>query len=348
MAGATIRGVWHDLRLAWRSVCRTPGVAIACALTLAVGAGAATAVLQLLNGVVLKRLPVDRPRELVLFSDDASGLVFTGTPRGTLLMFSTPSYNSLRSAQRTFVDVAAFQTGFERMPAQIDASAELADITRVSGNYFTVLGVRPQMGRLLGEADDRSGAPAVAVVSDAFWQRRFQRDPAIIGRGVVLRSTLHTIVGVAPRGFFGETVRPAPDFWLPLVAAGSAGQAGYDEHRTWWLGFIGRLKPGVTMTQASVDVNARLQAFLIEEAGADAPPQRRDEITHTNIARARGDAGRSAVRTRAVTPPTLLFVLVTLLLTTAAMNVTSLLMARAAARDRVTRIHAMLGAERRN
>ena len=247
--------MWHDLRLAWRSVRRTPGVAIACALTLAVAAGAATAVLQLLNGVVLKPLPVDQPHQLVLFSDDASGLVLTGTARGTLTMFSTPSYNSLRTAQRTFVDVAAFQTGRERMPARIDGSAELSEISRVSGNYFAILGVRAQTGRLFTDADDRNGAPPVVVISDAFWQRRFQRDPAIIGRGVVVRSTSYIIVGVAPRGFFGETVRPAPDFWLPLATTGNAGPPGYDERRVWWLGLIGRLKPGVTMAQASADVN---------------------------------------------------------------------------------------------
>ena len=346
MGGVTIRAMWREVRLAFRSIRRAPGVAVACALTLAVGAGAATAVLQLLNGVVLKPLPVERPRELVLFSDDPSSGVYTGTPRGTLFMFSTPSYTFLRTAQRTFADVAAFQTGRERFPARIDGSAELSEIARVSGNYFAVLGVRAQAGRLLTDADDRAGTPFVAVISDAFWQRRFERDPAIVGRGVVLRSMPFTIVGVAARGFYGESLHTAPDFWLPIGPTGTAGPSGYDEHHTWWLGLIGRLKPGTTMTQASVDVNARLQEFLIDEAGSAAPPERRDEIAHTNIALARGDLGRSAIRVRAVTPLMLLAVLVALLLVTAAINVASLLMAGAAARDRVTLIHTMLGAKR--
>ncbi|OLE83303.1 MAG: hypothetical protein AUF76_06745 [Acidobacteria bacterium 13_1_20CM_2_65_9] len=338
--------MWHDVRLALRSARRAPGVALACALTLAVGAGAATAVLALLNGVVLKPLPVERPRELVLFSDDPTNGVFTGTPHGTLILFSTPSFEYLRAQQHTLGDVAAFQTGGERLAARIDGSAELADVRRVSGNYFAVLGVRAQAGRLFAATDDRAGAPPVVVISDAHWDRRFQRDATVIGRSVILRTTPCTIVGVAARGFYGESMRVAPDFWMPIAITSGSQTAGYDEHHTWWLGLIGRLKPSVTMTQAGVDVNARLQEFLIDEAGSAVSPERRDEIAHTNIALARGDLGRSAIRARAITPLTLLFVLVVLLLVTASINVASLLIARATARDRVTLIHLMLGANR--
>jgi predicted permease len=336
----------HDVRLALRSARRSPGISLACALTLALGAGATTSALALLNGVVLKPLPVDRPRELVLFSGDTrDGVVFTGTPQGTLILFSTPSFEYLHAHQQTFTGVAAFQIGRDRVASRIDAATELTAVTRVSANYFSVLGIRAQAGRLFDTNDDRGGGLPAVVMSDACWLRRFQRDPAVIGRSVTLGTTSYTIAGVAARGFYGESMREPPDFWMPF-APNAATPGAYDEHHTWWLGLVGRLKPGVTMAQASVDVNARLQDFLIDEAGSTLTPERRDEIAHTTIALARGDLGRSSIRIRAIAPLTLLVVLVVLLLVAASTNVATLLVARATARDRVTTIHLMLGASR--
>lgn len=342
-----MRPMWRDLRFAVRSLVASPGLTLVATLTLAVATAATAAVLSLLNGVVLKPLPVERPRELVLFSDDPSDGVYTGTQRGTWILFSTPSFEHLRAHQRSFQDVCAFQAGRERLAARVDsAAAELAYVTRVSGNYFGVLGVGAQAGRTIAPADDRPGVPPVAVLSDAYWSRRFARDPAVIGHAVTLGDRAYTIIGVAPRKFYGETMRAAPDVWAPIATRTVRAGAAYDDHHTYWLDLIGRLKPGVTIAQASADVNRALTEFLSEEAGSELTAERRAEIAHTSLALARGDLGRSAVRARAATPLTLLFILVALLLVTASVNVASLLLARAAARERITAVHLMLGASR--
>ena len=198
--------MWPSARLSVRSLRRSPGNALACTLTLALGAGATTSALALLNGVVLKPLPVERPRELVLFSDDTrDGVVFTGTPQETLILFSTPSFDYQRAHQQTFTGVAAFQIGRDRVAARVDDAAELATVTRVSPNYFSVLGVRAQAGRLFDASDDRGGGLPAVVMSDACGVRRFQRDLVVIGRRVTVGTTSYTIAGVAARSFYDES-----------------------------------------------------------------------------------------------------------------------------------------------
>jgi hypothetical protein len=121
-----------------------------------------------------------------------------------LILFSTPSFDYQRAHQQTF-SVAAFQIGRDRVAARVDHAAELAAVTRVSPNYFSVLGVRAQAGRLFDASDDRGGRLPAVVMSDACWLRRFQRDPVVIGRRVTLGTTSYTIAGVAARSFYGES-----------------------------------------------------------------------------------------------------------------------------------------------
>ena len=339
-------GLLRDVRLGVRAFARSPGLVLATTLTLTVATGAAVAVLTLLDAVVLKPLPVARPRELVLFSDNPTEGEYTGTQSGTWILFSTPSFEYLRAHQRSFQDVCAFQAGRERHAARIDGgSPELVAITHVSGNYFPLLGVAAQAGRTLSPGDDRPGAARVAVLSDAYWSRRFNRDRSVVGRTLTTDRDTATIVGVAAPDFSGETVRTPPDAWMP-IAMRPARARGFDDHHTYSFDLMGRLKPDVTMAAAGADVNRLLAAFLLEEAGPAPSAVRRAEIGRTRIALARGDLGRSALRGRAATPLALLATLVVLLVASASTNVGSILLARAAARDGVSAVHLMLGATR--
>jgi hypothetical protein len=201
----------------------------------------------------------------------------------------------------------------------------------------------------MGRTSERSGsllAEQVGVISDRYWTRRFQRDPAIVGRVVTFGAAATTIVGVAPPGFYGESMQLPPDGWLPLARSSVAANGGYDDHHTYWLDLIGRLTPNVGIAQANAEINARLREFLIAEAGGAPPSARRDEIAHTGAALASGRMGRSVIRDRAATPLALLFALVALVLLSASASVANLLLARSAMARHRTAIRAVLCASR--
>jgi predicted permease len=243
----SIEAILRDVRYSARFLRRSPGFALMALLTLAIGIGATTAVFSLVNRALLQPLPVDRPDEIVSLNNGGS--------RGMLNLFSYPNYADLRDRADVarliayrITPIAASSNGVnERLWAYL-----------VSGNYFDVLRVRPAIGRAISQADDaQRGASPVTVISFRFWQQRFGGDAGAIGRTVVVNGRQYTIIGVAPRGFFGTEVAAAPDFWFPLAMQPDVenGAPRIEDRRADTVFVIGRLAPGVGRPQATTALN---------------------------------------------------------------------------------------------
>jgi macrolide transport system ATP-binding/permease protein len=201
----------QDLRFAVRQLRRTPAFTATVLLTLALGIGANAAIFTLVNSVLLKDLPVADPKTLVHLGNDGHDCCvgFNGTRKdGNYSNFSTDTYEQLKKNVPEFEELAAMQAGWGYRPviARRDGAQTARSVMGefVSGNYFRTFGLRPEAGRLLMDADDVRGAPATAVMSYATWQHEFAGDAAIVGSTFWVNTKPVTVVGVAPRGFFGD------------------------------------------------------------------------------------------------------------------------------------------------
>ncbi|MGH9357899.1 MAG: ABC transporter permease, partial [Terriglobia bacterium] len=249
----------QDLRYGLRTMRRGPGLTAVAVLSLALGIGANTAIFSLMNAVMLRELPVKNPGQLVLLGTGRSGGSTDDFARTDLYSYSF--YRKMRQKNQVFSSVSAMLSlMFRKMHGKVGTSANLEpmDVQLVSGIYFSMLGVKPIVGRAFTEADDEpAGGHPVAMVSYFWWKRRFGRDPAILGKTVTLGSTVYTIIGVTPPEFFGTTVGQSPDLWIPLSMEKqvSPGWNGLDDKWFESLYILGRLKTGVTEAQADANVN---------------------------------------------------------------------------------------------
>jgi len=311
--------LWNDLRYALRLMRRSPGFTAVAVLSLALGIGANTAIYSLFYTVMLRQLPVEHPEQLVeLVKDSPTELHWAG-------YWGWEKYAYLRDHNHVFSGITGM--GFDnlaevRMPG---SDPETLILESVPENYFRVLGLKPAIGRWFGSADiPGSGDGDVAVVSWSYWDRRFHRDPAILGKRMFYNNAPKIIIGVAPRTYVGPRVGSRTDIWIPMGHAG--------------LTMLARLKPGVTIEQAQAEIAVLYQAMQ--------SALRLDRRVSTRMELLPAGAGLARVRDQYGKPLVLLTAVVGLLLLLACLNMASMLLARSAGRQRELAVRVGLGAGR--
>lgn len=328
-----------DLRYAFRALAKSPGFTTVAVLTLALGIGANTAIFGVVNAVMLRALPVERPEELMS--------LVTVHADNSDPTFSYAAYRQFATEGALVADPIA-ASSVERVAISIDGAPEPVDHKWVSGNYFSTLGVSAVVGRTLLSSDDRLpplGEP-VAVLSDGYWTRRFGRDPSIIGRSVRFQGIAFTVVGVAPRGFFGETVGEAPDIWTPLTARPGAPSDYWSGHSVTWLRILARRRPGSTLAAARASLELVYGRIRDDIARGMQSPAFRTAILESRLAVSEASGGYSELRNRFSRPLLIVMGIGGLVLLIACANVANLTLARAAVRRRETALRLAIGAGR--
>jgi putative ABC transport system permease protein len=337
----------RDLRYAVRTLRRSPVFTLVAVVSLTLGIGANTAMFQLLNALVLRSLPVPNPHELVeiRLPERDLDLGRGNFPRYPALSY--PVWERIRERQQAFSAMFAWaDEGFNLAP-----SGEVRRVPGVwvSGDYFPVLGLTPALGRLFTAADDRPGCGLPgAVLGHDFWQREFGGDRQTVGRTITYNGISVEVIGVAPAGFHGLQVGQSFDVALPFCSlpAMRPGTTLLSSGTTWWITPMGRLRPGWTIERA----DAHLRAISSSVFAASLPPEYpavsvKDYLASTLMAEPAA-AGRSYLREEYSTPLTLLLAMTAFVLLIACANLTNLMLARGAVRQRELSLRLALGASR--
>ena len=318
---------WKNLVYSARMLWKKPSLTAVAVIAIGLGIGANTAIFSVVNTVLLQPLPYPQPKQLVEIASEQRNQALDG--RGAS---SVPDFLDVQKSSTTLEHVATFQ-GTGTITTDGNEPERLLGAA-VSHDYFNVLGVKPELGRVFTPDEDKPGAASVVLISHALWQRRYAGDPNIIGREIDLGGKT-TVIGVMPAGFEFPISDESQDFWEPIFSATFMTKDIRDERANRFLPVIGRLKPGATLEQAKADLD--LISRQIEQSSP---------VSNTNVIFNAVSMHEEITRDYR---PALLVMLgaVGLVLLIACANVANLLLARAVARQKEIAIRMALGASRR-
>lgn len=344
--------LWKDVRQGVRALLRTPGFTAIAVLSLALGIGANAAIFSLLKQVLLEQMPVRSPQQLVLFGKSTGAGILGGVDLGTFDQFTYDFARQLEKDPGPFDGVAGYSSLAPTVSfrAASDAPAAQVQTTLVTGNFFTVLGAHPMLGRLLGPADAQTvdGNP-VAVVSYRFWQRELSSDNSVVGRTVTVNGTPFTIIGVLPQSFNGlrRELTP-PDLWMPLTMTRTAmQQPGMLEPRSlYFLHMLARRRVGDNLAGDQAWLDRQVRQYVKAGEGATIAPDRIQEIERLHVQLMPGAHGVQVLGGQYGDALGILMAVVGVVLLIACANLANFLLARAVTRQRETATRLALGSTR--
>ncbi len=345
--------MFADVKYAWRQLRKSPGFAITAVVTLALGIGATTAIFTMFDQVLLRMLPVQRPKELVR-------LDWHGSFSGSMSAFggdignyySYPMYKDLRDRNQVFSGMLAAMRTSAGVSWHNQAEDELTEI--VSGNYFQVLGLRPALGRLFNSSDETAkNANPVVVLTWDYWRTHFAASPSVIGQSLLINGHPFTIVGVAPENFHTAIGGYRPAIFAPVTMCDIAmpwAAPGHllDNHLSIWLTIVARLKPGVTRSQAQAGFAPLWHSLRAEEVKLypEASAKFKERYVDKSTIKVLDDSrGFEPQRLELETPLVILLSMAGLLIAMCTLNVATLLLLRSAARVREMSMRYALGAK---
>lgn len=335
---AWLESVIQDLHYAVRVLRSSPVFTAAAVLTLALGIGANAALFTLVNALLLKPLPIYQPDRLARLTLNNNSEAADA--------FCYPALKAIAQNTKALRDVFTWYSTSVSLGQGTDARKLPA--ATASGNAFTALGIRPQIGRFFTPQDDTVGAPLVAVLTDRFWQSEYNRDTHVLGKTLLLKQHPFVIIGVAPRSFYGLSIGESPDLIIPFTANAllNPGPDMLHQRNVWWLPVFARLKPGISLQQANTELRV-LSASVLH--AAEPPRLTRSEAREyfaQTLGVKSGAKGVQFLSDRYRHPLLILIAISALVLLVACVNIASLLLARAAARSREISVRLAVGAAR--
>ena len=343
----------RNITLAVRMLLKTPFVSAIAILSLALGIGANAAIYSMFDQLLMHKLPVPEPGQLVNLSAPGPmpGSTSCNQAGNCDVIFSYQMFRDLEKGQAAFTGIAAHRSFSVSLGVRNEPVT--GDGMMVSGSYFPVLGIQPAKGRLLRPDDDQViGANFVTVLAYSFWEDAFGKDPNIVGQSMVINGKSYSIVGVAPQGFDGTTVGNKPKVYVPISMRGEVQRfTRWEDRRVYWMYLFARLKPGVGMDAARASINAVYVPILHD---VEAPLQEgmsdktMASFKNKKVLLEPGARGQSSIHREAKTPILLLFSVTAIVLLIACANIANLLLARGAGRATEMGVRLALGATRRH
>ncbi len=347
-----IESLIQDARYSLRMLAKSPGFTAVAVLSLALGIGANTAIFTPINRLMLKALPVREPQQLLSFGKAIDGGTVDGVG-GALDIFPYDFYKQIEQQHQPFQEVcgfASFPVTVSVRSGALGGPASQAISHLVSGNFFSVLGAEPVLGRpiLPGDADVPGRNP-VAVVSYRYWQQALAADPRVIGRTIAINGTRFTVIGVMPARFYGvELNEDSPDMWLPITMQQEAmvRPSLLNPHGLFWLHLIGRRELGIGVEQAQAWVTGQVQQFMVAREGGQISEKRMREIRQIHVELLSAEHGLSHLREQYAQPLAILSGVVVMVLLIACANLANFMLAKAASREPEISTRLALGASR--